>query len=42
MNNLRKRHVIVVDWCYMCKRHGKSVDLLLLHCEIATALFAVV
>jgi hypothetical protein len=26
MDNPRKRHVIVVDWCCMCKRRGKPVD----------------
>jgi hypothetical protein len=35
MDNLRKRHVIVVDRCCMCKRNGESVDHLLLHCEVA-------
>jgi hypothetical protein len=28
MDNLRKRRVIVVDRCCMCKRNGESVDLL--------------
>jgi hypothetical protein len=35
MDNLRKRHIIVVDRCCMCKRDGESVDHLLLHCEVA-------
>ena len=30
-NLLRKRHIIVVDWCYMCQNSGESVDHLLLH-----------
>ena len=32
---LRKRHVLVLNWCYMCKNCGESVDHLLLHCPIA-------
>jgi hypothetical protein len=27
--------VIVVDWCYMCKKDGENVDCLLLHCDYA-------
>jgi hypothetical protein len=38
MNNLRKWHVIVVDWYYMCK-NGEPVDQLLLHFEITSALW---
>ena len=26
-DNLRKRNIVVVEWCYMCKKNGKSVDL---------------
>ena len=37
MDNLRKQHVIVVDWCFMCKKSGEFVDHLL-HCEIASAI----
>jgi hypothetical protein len=37
-DNLRKRNIVVVDWCYMCKKNGESVDHLLLHCEVASAL----
>ena len=29
--NLCKRHVLVLDWCYMCKNCRESVDHLLLH-----------
>jgi hypothetical protein len=29
-NNLRKWHVLVVDWCCMCKRSREFVDHLLL------------
>jgi hypothetical protein len=39
MDNLRKWHVIVVDWCCMCKKNEESVDHLLLHCKIVSALW---
>jgi hypothetical protein len=42
MDNLRKRHVIVVDWCCMCKRGEEFVDHLLFHCEIVSALSSAV
>jgi hypothetical protein len=35
LDNLRKRNVIVVDWCCMCKRSRESIDNLLLHCEVS-------
>ncbi|KAF5480926.1 hypothetical protein F2P56_001629 [Juglans regia] len=38
-DNLRKRRVIVLDWCYMCKKYGESVDHLLLHCEMAKGMW---
>jgi hypothetical protein len=40
LDNLRKRKVIVVDWCCMCKRSGESMDHLLLYYEIARELLA--
>ena len=30
-DNLRKRRIIVLYWCYMCKRGGESIDHLLFH-----------
>jgi hypothetical protein len=26
MDNLRKHHIIVIDWCCMCKKSGKILD----------------
>jgi hypothetical protein len=40
IDNLRKRNVVVVEWCYMCKTSGESIDQLLIHCEVARALLS--
>jgi hypothetical protein len=40
LDNLRKRGIIVADWCCICKS-GESVNYLLLHCEVAQALWNV-
>jgi hypothetical protein len=32
-----KRHVIIMDRCYLCKRNGESVDHSLLHYDVAFA-----
>jgi hypothetical protein len=39
LDNLRKRRVIVVEWCCMFRRSGESIDNLLLYCEVARKLF---
>ena len=31
---VEKTGFILLDWCYMCKRSGESVDYLLLHCSL--------
>ena len=42
MDNLRKRQLIILDWCCMCKSSGETVNHLLLHCPIAWELWNMV
>ena len=42
IDNLRKRHVLILDWCCMCKKGGETVDHLLLHCPFAWEVWSVV
>jgi hypothetical protein len=37
-DNLRKRSIVVIEWCCMCKKNGEFMNHLLLHCEVATRL----
>jgi hypothetical protein len=39
VDNLKKRRVIVIDRCCMCKKNGEFVDHLLLHCDAACILW---
>jgi hypothetical protein len=39
VDNLRKRHIIIVNRCCLCKRDEEFVDHLLLHCDVAYALW---
>jgi hypothetical protein len=32
IDNLCKKHILIVDWCCMCKWSGESIDHLLLCC----------
>ena len=41
LDNLQKRNVMVMEWCYMCKSWGESIDHLLLHCEVANEVWNV-
>ena len=41
-DNIWNRHIAVLDWCYMCKRCGESVDHLLPHCPIAYEFWSIV
>jgi hypothetical protein len=38
-DNLRKRRVVLVDWCCLCKKNGESSDHLFLHCCMAKQLW---
>ena len=42
IDNLRKRNLIVIDWCCMSKRSGETIDYLLLHCFMARELWTMV
>jgi hypothetical protein len=39
-DNLRRRHIVVVEWCCMCKKNGKSIDHILLHCDVTWAVWS--
>ena len=41
-DNLRKRNIILVSWCCLCKEAGETVDHLLLHCPVAHDLWNLV
>ena len=42
IDNLRKRKVYILDWCYMCKCNSESVNHLFLHCPVASELWDMV
>jgi hypothetical protein len=42
LDNLKKRGVLVVEWCCMCKRGDESIDHLLLRCEVARDLWSAI
>jgi hypothetical protein len=42
LDSLRKRHVIVMDWCCMCNKNGETIYHHLLHCEMARALWVLI
>ena len=39
IDNLRRRRMIVTEWCYMCKKNAETSDHLLIHCDFATELW---
>ena len=34
IDNLRKKKVLILDWCYIYKSNEESIDHLILHCPI--------
>ena len=42
IDNLRKRKVWILDWCYICKCNGELVDHLFLHFPAAMDLWSMV
>ena len=42
IDNLRKRQILILDWCCMCKRNMESVDHHLTHCSIAFDVWSMV
>jgi hypothetical protein len=39
-DNLRKKNIGVVEWCYLCKKSGEFIEHLLLYCDIARELWS--
>lgn len=35
VENLQKRNMLIVDWCYMDKNSRESVEHCILHCKVA-------
>ena len=42
IDNLRKRKICILDWCYMCKCNSETVDHLFLHCPVVLELWDMV
>ena len=42
IDNLRKRKIWILDWCYMCKCNDESVDHLFIHCPVVMDLWSMV
>lgn len=38
MDNIRKRHFAVMEWCFICKRNGENIDHFMLHFELPKSL----
>jgi hypothetical protein len=42
IDNLRRRRVLVMNWCCMCKKSGESITHLFLHCPVASELWSLI
>jgi hypothetical protein len=42
VDNLRRKGIIVVGWCSMCKHSDESINHLFLHCDVAQVLWSMV
>jgi hypothetical protein len=42
LGNLRKHHMLVMEWCCMCKKSGESPDHLLFPCDFVRELWNLV
>jgi hypothetical protein len=42
LDNLHLRRLWVLDWCYLCKKAGESVNHLMIHCEYAQELWSMI
>ena len=42
IDNLQKMHFVVLEWCFMCKRCGESVDHLFLYYPIAFEMWSMI
>ena len=42
IDNLRKKKIWILDWCYICKCNEELVDHLFLYCPVAMDLWSMV
>jgi hypothetical protein len=42
LDNLRKMNIIVMEWCYIYKTCGESIDHFFLCCMVATELWSMI
>ncbi|GFZ13080.1 GATA transcription factor 15 [Actinidia rufa] len=42
IDNLRRRRMVAIEWCYMCKRSAETSDHLLINCDYAREVWSLV